>query len=319
MPAHPPRSIVSLLPSSTEILFAIGVGERVVGVSHECDWPAQVRDLPKLTEVKIDADRSSGEIDRAIGDLLAQGEPVYRVRADLLARLKPDLIVTQDHCDICAVTTVDVQGALEDVRSTVPDYAPALLSLTPHTLADVLDDVRRVSEAAGARTEGDRLYADLLARVRQVEALAGEGAATRPRVTFLDWTDPLILSGDWIPEMIRKAGGEPQAGSGKAARVAWEEVVSYSPEILIVAPCGIALERAADETRGLASLPGWREVPAVRYGRVFAADGNALFNRPSQRIVDSLEVLADILHPNLFRGIVSDPERFYRQIDFSLE
>lgn len=315
MPAHPPRTIVSLLPSSTEILFAIGIGDRVVGVSHECDWPAQVRDLPKLTEKNIDTDCSSGEIDRAIGDLLARGEPVYRVRADLLARLKPDLIVTQDHCDICAVTTVDVQGALEDVKATVPGYAPALLSLTPHSLADVLDDVRRVGEAAGARTAGDRLFTDLFARVGHVEALAGEGAAARPRVTFLDWTDPLILSGDWIPEMIRKAGGEPQAGSSKAARVAWEEVVSYSPEVLIVAPCGIGLERAVDETRGLASLPGWHELPAVRYGRVFAADGNALFNRPSQRIVDSLEALAEILHPNLFRGIVSDPERFYRRID----
>lgn len=315
MPAHPPRTIVSLLPSSTEILFAIGIGDRVVGVSHECDWPAQVRDLPKLTEKNIDTDCSSGEIDRAIGDLLARGEPVYRVRADLLARLKPDLIVTQDHCDICAVTTVDVQGALEDVKATVPGYAPALLSLTPHSLGDVLDDVRRVGEAAGARTAGDRLFTDLLARVGHVGALAGEGAAARPRVTFLDWTDPLILSGDWIPEMIRKAGGEPQAGSGKAARVAWKEVVSYSPEVLIVAPCGIGLERAVDETRGLASLPGWHELPAVRYGRVFAADGNALFNRPSQRIVDSLEALAEILHPNLFRGIVSDPERFYRQID----
>lgn len=315
MPAHPPRTIVSLLPSSTEILFAIGIGDRVVGVSHECDWPAQVRDLPKLTEKNIDTDCSSGEIDRAIGDLLARGEPVYRVRADLLARLKPDLIVTQDHCDICAVTTVDVQGALEEVRATVPEYAPALLSLTPHSLADVLDDVRRVGEAAGARTAGDRLFTDLLARVGHVGALAGEGAAARPRVTFLDWTDPLILSGDWIPEMIRKAGGEPQSGPGKAARVAWKEVVSYSPEVLIVAPCGIGLERAADETRGLASLPGWHDLPAVRYGRVFAADGNALFNRPSQRIVDSLEALAEILNPNLFRGIVSDPERFYRQID----
>ena len=315
MPAHPPRTIVSLLPSSTEILFAIGIGDRVVGVSHECDWPPEVRDLPKLTESKINADRSSGEIDGAIGDLLTRGEPVYRVRADLLARLKPDLIVTQDHCDICAVTTLDVQGALEDVKATVPDYAPALLSLTPHSLSDVLDDVRRVGEAAGARVEGDRLFADLHARVGQVEAVASEGAGARPRVTFLDWTDPLILSGDWIPEMIRKAGGEPQAGAGKAARVAWEEVVAFLPEILIVAPCGIGLERAADETRGLASLPGWRELPAVRYGRVFAADGNALFNRPSQRIVDSLEVLAEILHPNLFRGIVSDPERLYRRID----
>ena len=309
------RTIASLLPSSTEILYALGLGDRVVGVSHECDWPPEARELPRLTEKKIDTDRPSGEIDRAIGDLLSRGETVYRVRADLLARLRPDLILTQDQCDVCAVTSLDVGGALEEVRRSAPDYAPEVLSLAPSSRAAVLEDIRRVGEAAGAGGETARLLSDLHRRVESVEEMAGAGAATRPRVTFIDWTDPLILSGDWVPEMIRLAGGEPQpVKEGKAARVDWEEIAAFAPEVIIVAPCGIPLERAAAEAQGLASVPGWDDLPAARYGRVYAADGNALFNRPSHRIVLSLEVLAEILHPNLFRGTVENPDLHCRRV-----
>ena len=316
MTGSAPRTIASLLPSSTEILFALGLGERVVGVSHECDWPPEASQLPTLTETKIDADRPSGEIDRAIGDLAARGESVYRVRTDLLARLKPDLIITQDQCDVCAVTTLDVREAVDEVKRVDPAYDPGVLALTPSTLAEVLNDIRRVAEAAGEAAKGDRLLGELEARIDAIVSLTGEGVATRPRVTFLDWIDPLILAGDWIPEMIRAAGGKSQdAKDAKAARVSWDAVIDFSPEVLIVAPCGIRLERAMEETRSLAKLPNWLDLPAVKHGHVYAADGNALFNRPSHRIVDSLEVLAEIIHPNLFRGTVSDPEKLYRRLD----
>jgi len=315
MSARAPRSIASLLPSSTEILYALGLGDRVVGVSHECDWPPEARDLPHLTEKKIDTDRPSGEIDRAIGDLLSRGEPIYRVRADLLARLRPDLIVTQDQCDVCAVTTLDVRGALDEVRRSVPDYAPEVISLAPASLEGVLEDVRRVGEASGAAAPAEALLADLRSRIADVEAMAGDATATRPRVTFIDWIEPLILSGDWVPEMIRIAGGEPQGpGEGKAARTSWDDIRGFAPEVIIVAPCGIGLDRAAAEAESLAALPGWSDVPAARYGRVYAVDGNALFNRPSHRIVLSLEVLAEILHPNLFRGTVSNLDGYCRRM-----
>ncbi len=315
MTASIPHTIASLLPSSTEILYALGLGERVVGVSHECDWPPEARELPRLTEKKIDTDQPSGEIDRAIGDLLARGETVYRVRADLLARLRPDLIVTQDQCDVCAVTSLDVRGALEEAQRSAPDYSPSVLSLSPASLGDVLEDVRRVGEAAGAPAETERLLADLRARVESVEEMAGDAMATRPRVTFIDWIDPLILAGDWVPEMIRISGGVSQpAGEGKAARVSWDVIVAFAPEVVIVAPCGIALDRAAEEAGSLASRPGWGDLPAARYGRVYAVDGNALFNRPSHRIVLSLELLAEILHPNLFRGTVPEMDRYCRRM-----
>jgi len=310
------RRIVSLLPSSTEILFGLGLGPRVVGVSHECDWPPDARGLPVLTEKKIDTDRPSPEIDRAIGDLVARGESVYRVRAEALAALRPDLILTQDVCDVCAVSTVDVGAALEEARRAAPDLDPVVLSLTPSSIAEILQDIRRVGKAAGAEEAADALVGDLEARIQSITD-AVEVVATRPRVTAIDWLDPLILGGDWIPEMVRMAGGTPQPLAGpKAARIDWADVVAFDPEVIVVMPCGFDLERTVAEAATLAKRPGFAGLAATRWGRVHAVDGNALFNRPSQRIVDSLEVLAVILHPNLFRGTVPSPERVYRRLDF---
>ncbi len=310
------QRIVSLLPSSTEILFALGLGDRVVGVSHECDWPEEARGLPVLTEKKIDTDRTSGEIDRAIADLTARSESVYRVRADHLAALRPDLIVTQDVCDVCAVSTVDVRAALEEARRTAPDFDPGVLSLAPSSIAEILQDIRRVGTAAGAEGAADALVKDLEARIRSIADAVGV-VAFRPRVTAIDWLDPLILGGDWIPELVRMAGGTPQPlPQAKAARIAWEDVVAFEPEVIVIMPCGFDLERTVAEAGLLAKQPGFGNLPAVRWGRLYAADGNALFNRPSHRIVDSLEALAEMLHPNLFRGTVPSPEKVYRRLDF---
>lgn len=310
------QRIVSLLPSSTEILFALGLGDRVVGVSHECDWPEEARGLPVLTEKKIDTDRSSGEIDRAIADLAARSESVYRVRADRLAALRPDLIVTQDVCDVCAVSTVDVRAALEEARRTAPDFDPGVLSLAPSSIAEILQDIRRVGTAAGAEGAADALVKDLEARIRSIADAVGV-VAFRPRVTAIDWLDPLILGGDWIPELVRMAGGTPQPlPQAKAVRIAWEDVVAFAPEVIVIMPCGFDLERTVAEAGILAKQPGFGNLPAVRWGRLYAADGNALFNRPSHRIVDSLEALAEMLHPNLFRGTVPSPEKVYRRLDF---
>ena len=309
------QRIVSLLPSSTEILFALGLGDRVVGVSHECDRPPEARALPVLTEKKIDTARPSREIDEAISAMTARRESVYRLRADRLAALRPDLIVTQDVCDVCAVSTVDVRAAIEDARHAAPDFDPMVLSLAPSSLAEILQDILRVGRAAGAEKEAEALVRDLEARIRSITD-AVDVIAFRPRVTAIDWVDPLILGGDWIPELVRMAGGTPQPlPSGKAARVPWADVVAFEPEVIVVMPCGFDLERAASEAAALAKHPGFSGLRAVRHGRVFAVDGNALFNRPSQRIVDSLECLAEILNPNLFRGTVPAPETVYRRLD----
>jgi iron complex transport system substrate-binding protein len=307
--------IVSLLPSSTEILFGLGLGPRVVGVSHECDWPPEAKGLPVLTEKRIDTDRPSREIDAAIAELAARRESVYRVRADRLAALRPDLIVTQDVCDVCAVSTVDVRAALEEARRTSPDLDPAVLSLAPASVAEILQDIRRVGKAAGAEDAADALVEDLEKRIRHITD-AVEAVAFRPRVTAIDWLDPLILGGDWIPEMVRMAGGTPQPlPSVKAARIAWEDVAAFEPEVIVVMPCGFDLERTVAESAILTKQPGFANLPAARWGRVYAVDGNALFNRPSQRIVDSLEALAEMLHPNLFRGTVPSPGKIYRRLD----
>ena len=309
-----PRRIVSLLPSSTEILFALGLGDRVVAVSHECDWPAAARGLPVLTGKKIDTDLPSREIDLAITDLTARRESVYRVSAEALVSLRPDLIVTQDVCDVCAVSTVDVRAVLEDARRTVPDFDPEILSLAPSSIPGILQDIRHLGKVAGVEEKADALVRDLEERIRTITE-AVEVVAFRPRVTAIDWLDPLILGGDWIPEMIRMAGGRPQPlPQGKTARVLWEDVAAFEPEVIVVMPCGFDLERTVSESAILSRLPGFGDLPAARHGRVYATDGNALFNRPSQRIVDSLEALAEMLHPNLFRGTVPSPEKVYRRL-----
>ena len=288
--------IVSLLPSATEIVCALGLGDQLVGVTHECDFPAAVRGLPKVTRTLIPTDARSREIDGLVRDRLGAGSALYSLDHDALARLAPDLIVTQALCDVCAVAEDEVRAAARALPS-----APRVVNLEPETLAEVLSCIRQVGEAAGCAERADAVVAGLRARVERVASRAAE-ARTRPRVALLEWLDPPFSSGHWNPELVRLAGGEDGLGREGAKSVAleWPRVIAWRPEVVLVACCGFTAARTLEETGLLRDVEGWADLPAVRDRRVFVADGAAYFSRPGPRLVESLELLAHVVHPELF-------------------
>ncbi|MFO8116650.1 MAG: ABC transporter substrate-binding protein [Halorubrum sp.] len=281
--------VATLLPSATETLFALGV--EPVGVSHSCDHPPAARDLPTLTSTVVDhADRSASEID---AQMRSVDGAVYDLDVDRLAALEPDLVVTQATCDVCAVDA----GAVHEAVASL-DPAPEVLTLDPHSFGDVLDDVTRLGEAVDRPDAAAALTDRLTARVERVRerAVADVG---RPRTAVLDWTDPPIRAGHWVRDMVETAGGDPSfQPDGASEPVAWGDVRAYDPEVLVVAPCGFERDRAVEAVADLAGRPGWRDIAAIADDRVYALDGNALFNRPSHRLVDSLEALFACLHPD---------------------
>ena len=295
-----PRRIVSLLSSATEMLYAVGVGERVVAVSHECDYPPGVEAKPRATRSRVDSEADSLEIDRQVRELSEAGRPLYEVDGPLLAELAPQLIVTQAQCDVCAVR-------YEDVLTAVERYLPAnstnVLALNPNSLEDVLQDLLRVGQAAGAAESAGRVVAQLRERVERVRGAGGEAgfADTPPRVICLEWLEPLMTASNWTPQLIEWAGGE--SGLTEAGRhsgyVDWKAIRDYDPQLLIIAPCGFDLDRCIREAQRLPALPGWSRLSAVRDGRVFALDGNAYLNRSGPRLVTTLEILAHLVHPDL--------------------
>jgi iron complex transport system substrate-binding protein len=299
--------IVSLLPSATEIICALGAREALVGVSHECDFPAGIERLPHCSATKRPLGKGSRGIDRAVKAILAEALSVYRVDTDLLKALKPDIIVTQAQCEVCAVSEADLNEALAQWTGT----RPRLVSLAPMRLAEVWSDILRVGEALGRAKAADGLVARLTDRVARILERC-EGLPAR-RVGFIDWIDPLIMGAEWIPELIRLAGGEPVLGAeGEHARaVPFEALAAARPEMLLVAPCGFGIPEALADLPGLAALPGWGELPAVRDGEVYVADGNHYFNRPGPRLVESLEIVAEILNPAVIdfghRGVAYGP------------
>ncbi|WP_251342228.1 ABC transporter substrate-binding protein [Haloplanus halophilus] len=280
--------VVSLLPSATETLAALGVDP--VGVSHSCDYPPSVRDRPTVTGTRIEHEnRSSREIDEQMG---AVEGAVYDLHADRLEALDPDLVVTQATCDVCAV---EASAAVDAVSSRGLDAD--VLTLDPHSLGDVLDDLRRIGAAVNRGDEAERLRERLRDRVESVRSSVDD--RDRPRTALLDWTDPPIRGGHWVREMVRLAGGEASfQPDGPSEPVAWDDLRAYDPERLIVAPCGFPTERAHDAATTLAARTDWTGMSAAESGAVYAVDGNALFNRPGPRLVDSLELLADCLHPD---------------------
>jgi iron complex transport system substrate-binding protein len=292
--------IASLLSSSTEMLYALGVGENVVAVSHECDFPPPVRHRPRVTRSYIAAEASSGEIDAQVRELLEQGRPLYELDCALLARLRPDLIVTQAQCDVCAVRYADV---LEAVARTPALRNARVVALNPQSLDDVLADIGRLGEAAGcidaAQSYVDRLRARIEAIASRTRRLA---PSERPRVACIEWVEPLMIAGNWVPQLIELAGGEQTLAAPQehSAYVSWEAVRQFDPQVVVVAPCGFDLQRTLAESPPLADQDGWRDVTAVHAGRVWAVDGNAYFNRSGPRLVDTLEILAHLLHPALF-------------------
>jgi iron complex transport system substrate-binding protein len=291
----PVRRVVSLLPSATEIVCALGAGPDLVGISHECDFPDSVRGLPVLTRARISSAGSSREIDGAVRSVVRDALSVYSVDERRLARLAPEVIVTQDLCEVCAVSLGDVRAA---VARLARHGDLRIVSLRPTRLADVLDDVVRVAQALDRAARGEELRAQLRARIESIAARAA-AAPARPRVASLEWIDPLMLGGLWMPELIERAGGTPVGlGPGVPARTLEPaELARLQPEVVLVKPCGFPLERALRERELIQ-----RSVARVLspHARVYVTDGNAFFNRPGPRLIESLEILAACVHPGLF-------------------
>ena len=288
--------IVSLLPAATEIVYQLGLGDALVGVSADADWPPEVRMLPVLNTVAIDPSRlSSREIDTLAGEGGGHGgASLYHVDPDLLRSLRPDLILTQEVCEVCAVSRRDVEVATRTLG-----YAPTVLSLDPATLDQVLEDVELVARAVDRRDQGAAVVRALRARVASVRERAA--SLERPKVFCMEWLDPPYTAGHWVPEMVEIAGGRDEFGSpgGLSRRIEWQAVVEYAPEVIVLMPCSLPLERVAAEFSDLRRLPGWDDLPAVRQGQVFAVDTH-LFSQSGPRLVDGVEVLARVLHPDTF-------------------
>jgi iron complex transport system substrate-binding protein len=289
--------IVSLISSATEIVHVLGQSSNQVGRSHECDFPPEIAVLPVCTRPTIDIHADSREIDRAVKDRVRNALSVYDVFDDVLERLQPTHIITQTQCEVCAVSLRDVE------RSVAMRLAskPQIVSLTPNSLADVWDDMRRVAVAVGIEAHGEEVIASLQARMCDISAEA-RSARERARVACIEWAEPLMAGGNWTPELIAMAGGVNLLG--EAARhsgyITWEQVLASDPDVIIVAPCGFDIPRTRDEMHWLTDRPQWSSVRAVRKGGVYLADGNQYFNRPGPRLVETLRIMAEILHPRLF-------------------
>ncbi len=289
--------IVSLIASATEIVCALGYEDQLVGRSHECDYPPSVARLPVCTEPKFNTLGTSYEIDQRVKNILADALSVYRVHADKLKELQPDVIVTQSHCEVCAVSLRDVEQAL----CSWIDSRPQLVSLEPHALSDVWGDIRRVAEALGNSERGDELVGRLKRRISAILEKA-RGLPQRPTVACIEWIDPLMAAGNWMPELVAIAGGVNLFGSaGKHSPwMTWEQLRQEDPEVIVVLPCGFDIRRSREEMPALTEKPDWTDLQAVRGRRLCLTDGNQFFNRPGPRLAESLEILAEILHPAVF-------------------
>lgn len=289
--------IASFLPSATEMVYALGAGEMVVAVSHECDFPLEAQRKPVVSRARFDHTQlDSAAIDTLVSQALARGESLYTIDHEVLRQANPDLLITQKLCDVCAVTGDDLAKALREVKNT-----PEILTLTPTNLAGIFDNIRQVGEAIGLRERADRLVAELQARVDRVAQVAS-AAGSRPTVFCLEWLDPPYASGHWMPELVELAGGvDPLGRQGRdSVRVRWEDVVAAAPEIVVVTACGFDVARTLQELPRLVQQPGWSDLPAVRHDRVYVAYGSAYFSRPGPRVVDGLEILAHLIHPAQF-------------------
>jgi iron complex transport system substrate-binding protein len=295
--------VVSLLPAATEVVFALGAGDTLVGRSHECDFPAAARERTVCTSSKLDAAGTSYAIDARVRATLQEGLSIYRVDAATLDRLRPDVIVTQTQCDVCAASLRDVEAAL----ATFVGSRPRLVALAPGSLAEVWGDVVRIAAALGLRERGEALAASLAARVDAIAARVPRSAAP-PRVACVEWIEPLMAAGNWVPELVERAGGTNLFGAAGAHSpwLEYEALRAADPDTIVVMPCGWDVARARAELPALSTRPGWNQLAAVRAGRVFLVDGNQYFNRPGPRLVESIELLASLFHPGAFARFGSE-------------
>lgn len=289
--------IVSLIPSATEMVAALGHTAQLVGRSHECDVPAEVRNLPALTASRVNPVSPSPEIDRDVRVMLKQALSIYDLDVDRLRALSPDVVITQTQCEVCAVEAGQVEQALAGWLGN----RPQLVSLEGKTLTGVWDDVTSVAASLGASDAGQQVVAGLNSRMGDIARRAAD-VESRPSVACLEWIEPLMAGGYWIPELVHQAGGISVFGTvgGISPQIDWDDLVSADPEVILVIPCGFDLERTRAEFHFLAGRPGWGDLRAVRGGRVYLADGNRYFNRPGPALVESLEITAELLHPERF-------------------
>jgi iron complex transport system substrate-binding protein len=290
--------IVTLLPSATEIVCALGFESQLVGRSHECDYPPAVAQLPALTSPKFKVEGTSAEVDQRVKQILSDALSVYRVNVDLLRSLRPDVIVTQSQCDVCAVSLRDVEQA---AASWIDGPSPKIISLAPFALDDVIADIERVGVELGEPARAGELAAALKRRMATIEQQAAQ-AGRRPRVGCIEWLEPLMAAGNWMPELVTMAGGRNLFGDPgqHSPTMKFDRLVADDPDVIILMPCGFDMDRTAAELEVLASQPGWSRLKAVCQQQVYVADGNQYFNRPGPRIAESLEILAEILHPQIF-------------------
>ena len=288
--------IASLLPSSTEIVCALGMGEYLVGRSHECDYPVSVTTLPVLTAPKFNPDGRSYEVNQRVKAILQEAVSVYKIDADLLRQIGPDIIVTQAQCEVCAVSLDEV----ERVACEWLNVPAEIVALEPNALADVFADIQRVAVALGLPERGEQV----VARMREhMTAIAWRAEVLEPvRVATIEWIDPLMSGGNWMPELVEMAGGLNLFGEAghHSPWLAWDELREADPDVLIVLPCGYDMPTTQRELPALTQKPGWGDLRAVRGGRVYLTDGNQYFNRPGPRLAESLEILAEMLHPETF-------------------
>src|SRR5437773_4891868 len=285
--------ICSLLPSGTEILYSLGLGDQVVAVTHECDYPPETAAKPRITEDLIEQGRmTSIEIDHHVSSNIGRHGTIYRLKQDLLETLEPDLIVTQELCEVCAVSYKEVQHA-----ARVLEGRTRIVSLEPTTLNEMLETILLVGELTGRKDAALEKVQELNARLQRVRERVRD--RQRPRVYAMEWLDPPFSGGHWVPEMVEIAGGQEVLGKAglKSERLVPERILEAQPEIIVLMPCGFSLERTIEEYRRTTFFPAWEELPAVRNHRVYAVDGSSHFNRSGPRLVDGVEILSEIFHP----------------------
>ncbi len=289
--------IVSLLPSTTEIICALGLEKALVGRSHECDFPSSVQKLPACTEEKFNPDGTSYELDQRVKALLQEGLSVYRVDAKKLAELEPDVIITQNHCEVCAASEDEVKSAVhENLGDTVK-----VISVSPTDIHEVLDSVETIGRAIGVEKKAGELSRSMKEQLKSFEEKTRN--LQMPGVLCLEWLEPLMAAGNWMPELIQIAGGYSLAGRAgeHSPMIEWKEVLKLDPKIIMIIPCGYSVDQTAKEIVSLTSRSGWNKLRAVQNKQVYVADGNHYFNRPGPRLVDSTVILGEIIHPSLYR------------------
>jgi iron complex transport system substrate-binding protein len=285
--------ICSLLPSATEVLFALGLGDSVAGVTHECDYPPEAATKPALISPRVDSNAKSDDLDRSVRELMARGESLYAVRDDLLREIQPDLIITQDLCHVCAASPDDLASALAKMPKQ-----PRILTLQPHTLGDVWNDIRRIGDATGKSREADEFANRQESKVSAIRA-AVSGSAARPRVACIEWLDPIYVGGHWVPEMVDAAGGVDVLGrAGQPSfTVTSDQVIAAKPDVIVIMPCGYSVKHTEHELRRTPLPPEWNQSAAVSDKRVFIVDANSYFSRSGPRLAEGVAILANLLHP----------------------